>query len=502
MSHRPAFLAWAVVVAWAGTAGADDGPAQPDAKELAELTVRARAVFEKHCAACHTGIDKPGHSSLPLLSHKAVIGSAAPIPFVNRKKPDDSLILQLMRDGSMPPGGHARPKADDIDAVTRWVKAGAPGYPRSFDDAGTLESLLDDRDAQPEAARPYVRYLSFAHLVKDVRPANLDTQVASLRKRIAERSGTNPTLEPVDGTATLFRLDLRTTGWNAENLFEQVQLLPASKDEPKPKLSPSPITPFDLILLEYPIAQSDLEPLTERRAFLKATKQARPVAFLRADWLSDAIAPGTPLAADLDSLKQLKAELDGGEPATCGSKWQPFPDAGKTTDLKQFVAPPGAWYAWDGGVNPGTFSFDVEVRARGGKAPARHDEQFNLFARADKTVYLELLVVTETDVRRLTIRDDAKSPPGRMTVAKDETPTKRMLGPVKTLSYDVADFLPDERARSFALVLFVSDKEFPAPTVIRSKHSSCHVWRIVPDETNGIDPKRVVRQVLPIRIQK
>lgn len=99
---------------------------------------------------------------------------------------------------------------------------------------------------------------------------------------------------------------------------------------------------------------------------------------------------------------------------------------------------------------------------------------------------------------RLTIEDE-DGPAGRMKAATEK---ERRLGPTGERHYSVGNLVQNAQAKSFALVLFASDKPFPAPTVIRSKHPASQIWRIVPDEANGFDPKRVVRHVLPIRIEQ
>ena len=483
-------IVWLAVVAPTAPARANDGPSNSKAGERADLAIRMRAVLEKHCATCHTGRAEPGHSLLPLLSHKAVIEKTTPIAAVTPGAPSASLILQLIQDGSMPPGGRPRLSPGDIDIATRWLRDGAPGYPRAFDDAGTLEALLDDWDAQPKDARPFVQYVSFAHRVQDARPTTLDESIASLRRAISDRSGVAVNLEPIDGSATLFRLDLRTSGWHAANLFERVGA--EGKDEP------SPITPFDLILLEYPFAAVEANALADRvRAFQTVTKQARPIAFLRGDWLDAAISRNTPLAADLDSLRELKAALDAGMRAPRGPKVQLFPPAGKSAVTGPIV-PPGSWYASGDGKIPGPGSLEIALTKRGGGVPTSTKDLFNLFARSKAELYLDLLLVAESDVKRLTITDGKDRPLGRLAASSE----LRMLRPEDNFHYCIEDLFPDTHAKSFHLVLFASELPFPAPAVICSKHQASQIWRIVPAESNGFDPNRVVRKVLPIRVEQ
>src|SRR5690349_19109017 len=106
MSRRPALLA--LLLGPALAAGQDPYAAR-------DLAVRARDVLERHCLTCHG--DKPSRSAVKVLDHKAMTapaGADRPVPFFSGKPADASLALDLIREGSMPPGSLPKVKDEDV----------------------------------------------------------------------------------------------------------------------------------------------------------------------------------------------------------------------------------------------------------------------------------------------------------------------------------------------------------------------------------------------------
>jgi mono/diheme cytochrome c family protein len=83
-----------------------------------------RPIFREHCFDCH-GAREPleGGLDLRLVRHMLQGGDsgAAIVP----GRADESLLLQRMLSGEMPPG-ESSVAAKDIDTITRWIAAGAP----------------------------------------------------------------------------------------------------------------------------------------------------------------------------------------------------------------------------------------------------------------------------------------------------------------------------------------------------------------------------------------
>ena len=103
----------------------------------------------------------------------------------------------------------------------------------------------------------------------------------------------------VDTHATIFRIDLRETGWNLEPF---VKMTGDGKENGKSK-----VNLFDVALLEYPhLRVPEGSPVFEKVAarHLKPANQVRPAAFVRGDWFVQATST-SPLADDLAKLLKL-----------------------------------------------------------------------------------------------------------------------------------------------------------------------------------------------------
>src|SRR5262245_43262009 len=105
-----------VVLFTSAPARAADPP--PAHRVTGDLAIRARDILQKHCAECHTGSREPGQSKLKLLDYKQVTAKGAPVQFV--VPGGRSQILELVKDGSMPPGNRPPPTAEEIAVLEQW----------------------------------------------------------------------------------------------------------------------------------------------------------------------------------------------------------------------------------------------------------------------------------------------------------------------------------------------------------------------------------------------
>src|SRR5262245_15543118 len=121
---------------------AQQAPATPD------FEARVRPILAANCFDCHA---EEKFGGLRLDSREAMLTGGASGPAIVPGDPDKSLLIQAVRQTSeklkMPKGGRLRP--DDIDALTEWVKAGAP-WPAS-NSAGAASA-----PAGATAPKPYV----------------------------------------------------------------------------------------------------------------------------------------------------------------------------------------------------------------------------------------------------------------------------------------------------------------------------------------------------------
>ncbi len=216
-------------------------------RERGDLAIRARAILKKHCYDCHGGPASRG--TIAVLEHpKLVAAGPNPVPFVAPGQAAASQIIHFLEDGSMPPGDRPRPTDDEIKTLKDWVQASAPGYPVAFDDTTTLTAMLRDAASRPDDA-PFLRYASLAHLIgEEPDLSRLKTTESNLQTALAG-CGVKPppgkfAAEPVDDCATLFRFDVRHAGWERGELF--------FRSDPKGQKDIYSLTPYDLVLLEYP----------------------------------------------------------------------------------------------------------------------------------------------------------------------------------------------------------------------------------------------------------
>ncbi len=489
------------------------GPPPLSARETGDLAIRARAVLRKYCHECHGGRKTRGN--LNVLDHGRLVATGPhPVPFVVPGDPAASQVLHFVEDGSMPPGGKPRPGRDEVQTLRQWVAAGAPRFPATFDESGTLRSLLDDVKRQPPEAVPHLRYLSLAHLVRDdAPPPDLHSVELELRRSL-QRVGMTARPVPVDVTATLFRLDSRGTAWENRELFSRV-----AKGAPA---EVAPLTAYDLLLLEYPHGSGppadpvDAAALAE---FLTRTKAVRPVPFLRADWVAAVLGEQSPLAEELKSLAELSEALGTrGNPALgataalpCGPKVRAFAGrnplpAAPRPPTDSTLLPLFAWYSGDCRTEPPPFNLKAEVV----------DTQGNVLKTVTDRTPFRLRVTTDRDVRfvLLMVWSDG-------TVVTQPTRANGLLKAGETLlspteggTFRITGVLTGEPRATEYFVILASPTELPPVVIVRSRHATrppCRdegrfpVYRFFFDPEArppaGFDPARVVRVVVPVTVE-
>ena len=90
----------------------------------ADLTIRSHAILTKHCAGCHG--DKPVRGNLKVLVHGEMIKNH-PVALIQPKNPTASQVLELIEEGSMPPGKYAKVPEQEVAVLREWVASGDGG---------------------------------------------------------------------------------------------------------------------------------------------------------------------------------------------------------------------------------------------------------------------------------------------------------------------------------------------------------------------------------------
>ncbi|HYH69512.1 MAG TPA: hypothetical protein VD866_32755 [Urbifossiella sp.] len=444
-------------------------------RDRGDLAVRARDILRRHCADCHG--DKPRRGDVSVLDHGKLTAPAYPVPLVDPADPPKSLLLELLRDGSMPPGGRPRPTAAEVKTLADWVAAGAPGYPSRFDDRFAADAAFTDWLTQFHVDKPAARYLSFAHLLRDGAPVpDLRAAEAKLRAALQAGAGKDVPLVPAEPTATVFRLDLRKAGWDKGDLFDRVE-------KGGVKNNAHPLTPFDVILLEYPFA-ADATWTGDAGKNLAKLAGVRKVPVVRADWLADALAAGTSLSDDVRALVALQAP---GNPP-CGPRPGRFfngPAAGR---------PPEAWYAGD--PEGGGFTAEI-VTGDDFATPAAE-------VKAKQTHKIRVTTDRPLRLRALRVLADGYTTPQPLEI--DRIPAgKTTLGPRANAPFTASVTGDGDSERDY-FVLFASEAAVPEPTILRSRHNPlCEdrtrhpISRFLFEPT---EPPQLLRRVVPVTVRK
>ena len=129
---RPVRIVAVLVLAFAAN------PARAADAPPAELAVAARLLLKQHCAECH----KPGgRSTLLVLNPFSLLRAERSVVVAGR--PDRSQLLELVEDGSMPPGKRPKLTRAESDLLKRWIAAGAL-VPERLDEDYALDQVLAD----------------------------------------------------------------------------------------------------------------------------------------------------------------------------------------------------------------------------------------------------------------------------------------------------------------------------------------------------------------------
>jgi mono/diheme cytochrome c family protein len=460
-----------------------------------DLAIQAREILRKHCSECHTGSPEPGHSKLNVMDYAQLTATDRSVPAV--KPGGRSQLLELIKDGSMPPANRQGPTAAEVAVLEKWVAAQAPAYPAAFDERYTLGAVADDL---ANTKGKLVRYASFAHLVRDgEKLPDLVAEERKLREAFALAGpGAAAKIEAVDPAATVYRIELPKAGWGTRELFRRTD--PAADGDI------FALRPFDLVHLEYPLAArlAADDPLAKRLTpLLDSRKQMRPVPFVRGDWLSSAIARGgklTPLGEDVRSLIALELAMDRDAPKHDGPPvprllggealvW-PRASAGGRTPLPSL----SAWYTGNVAPKPAPFTLSADLVSDGQLVKGvTVDQEFKLRVRSDRRVRLTVLVVqADGEVQEPPLRDGPIILPADTT--RDLTPEDR--------PFSISGIITGGDSATEYFVVFASEAELPVMR-LRSLHPERPVWRfLVSPAADTFDPGKVVRVVVPIPVTR
>lgn len=440
--------------------------AQPPA--TGDLVLNARAILHKHCSACHHG----GAGSKGELSVLSRAGLDRPNrPFVQLQQ-----IIELIEDGSMPPGNRPPVPAAEREILRLWLAAAAPAYVEKYDDEYVLNTQLADARSRAAGELPFTRYVSLAHEVPSaVTP--LEPRRTALKKALADLSKDGK-LQPLDPAETVFRFDLRQAGWDAKP-FETV-----TEVNEKEVRKPLRWTLFDAVLLEYPHGEyyDDIKAFaTLRDAFLRPAAQIRPVAFLRGDWFADAL-PKLPVAAELRQTF--------GKPAVNTEKPPLIRVGGKRTP----ILPLDALSQPNVEAQPAPFKVmyfeTLDAKTKMPEAKFKIGDVFIIHMHSSQDVQVEIVLT------------DAKGEKDILPLQRVERNAPAYIRPDGEDGFTIPDSTPVGKSY---LTFYASEAKLPPAEVWKARGWAdrvVHPFYGLDKPAGGIDPAKIIKRTIEIEIRK
>ncbi len=136
-------------------ADSDNASVAPNASLTFERHVRP--ILKTHCFHCH-GEEEELEGSLDVRLRRFLAKGGDTGPVIVAGKPDESLLIERLRSGEMPPGDDPAKKvpAADIDIIARWIAAGAVTA-RAEPDVLTDADLITEEERAWWSFQPIVR---------------------------------------------------------------------------------------------------------------------------------------------------------------------------------------------------------------------------------------------------------------------------------------------------------------------------------------------------------
>ena len=91
--------------------------------DQAKLEEQVKGIFKNSCYGCH-GAEKQ-ESELNLSTAAGIVEGSESGPVLVPGEPEESLLFELVREGLMPPDEKQRLPKDEVEAIRKWIEAGA-----------------------------------------------------------------------------------------------------------------------------------------------------------------------------------------------------------------------------------------------------------------------------------------------------------------------------------------------------------------------------------------
>ncbi|MEZ6061612.1 MAG: PSD1 and planctomycete cytochrome C domain-containing protein [Planctomycetaceae bacterium] len=185
-------------------------------------------ILDRHCFRCHGSEQR--EAGLDLRRRFTIVEGGDSGPAIVAGRPEQSLLIQLIDDGAMPPEGEPRLSDEDADVIRQWVHSGAETAGKTeppLSDAGDFEAGFSEGERNhwafqpvPEVTPPEVPNTSWVNTPVDAfvleklwkhgwQPAPKASKATLIRRVYFDLIGLPPTPQEV----AAFENDTSSTAW-------------------------------------------------------------------------------------------------------------------------------------------------------------------------------------------------------------------------------------------------------------------------------------------------
>ena len=196
-----------------------------------QLAQDAYAIFEGSCLICH-GADGAYRETL-LMEHTALIGGGTVVPGNPNASELYKRLLGPTESGVQMPFGQPPLPPQSIEAIRRWIVAGAPDWAtipatnsRFISPGEILKSIETHLNTLSAFDRAFARYFTLTHLYNSGEtPELLGEYRKALYKLVNSLSWGLDVINPIpiDPQATIFYIDLRHYEWDANDGWTKIE---------------------------------------------------------------------------------------------------------------------------------------------------------------------------------------------------------------------------------------------------------------------------------------
>ena len=196
-----------------------------------QIAQDAYAIFEASCLICH-GPDGAYRETL-LMEYSELIEGGTVVPGNPNPSELYKRLLGNTENGVQMPFGQPQLPTQSIDAIRRWILAGAPDWAitpstdnRFISPAELLKNIENHLMSLESFDRAFARYFTLTHLYNAREtPEILGEYRKALSKLVNSLSWglevTNP--QPIDPQATIFYIDLRHYEWDRNDAWTKIE---------------------------------------------------------------------------------------------------------------------------------------------------------------------------------------------------------------------------------------------------------------------------------------